>query len=81
MYRDVQASDCEVRLVSPRAYEECVVFVEDEVELLLTVTDEKLDGRCIVEIPGPEAAPHGWRVSLDDLRAMLDKAERLLTAK
>lgn len=77
----IKIPDCDIILASPVDYEECVVWVEHAVGLLLVITDEMRDGRCIVEIPHFEGRL-GWRIAIEDLRSLLDIAEsRLLHGK
>jgi hypothetical protein len=46
--------------------------------LFVVLTDEERDGNCIVEFPSPESGRPGWRISLMDLRSILDRAEGLM---
>ncbi|HZW06247.1 MAG TPA: hypothetical protein VFF65_03915 [Phycisphaerales bacterium] len=76
--RNIKAEECEVYLASPTKYEECVVLVESAPGLLLTLTDESRDGKCVVEFPATDEGRADWTMALNDLRAVLEKAERLL---
>lgn len=78
---EIKRDDCLVYLASPVQYDECVVVVESKHGELLVVTDEKANGQLCVEIPVLPDTHTGWRVSLDDLRAMLSQAEQLLRRK
>jgi hypothetical protein len=78
---EITRDECLVYLASPVQYDECVVVIESKHGELLVVTDEKADGQLCVEFPVLPDVHTGWRVSLEDLRAMLSKAEQLLRQK
>jgi hypothetical protein len=77
-YIPVTFSECHVYIESPVDRNECIVTIEAPPGLLLTLTDEHRDGKCVVEFLLQEHAPHSWKISLDDLRSLLNRAETLL---
>lgn len=77
-YLTIQAEDCDVIRQSPIEYEQCVVSVQTKVDVLFTITDELLDGKCVVEFPGRGEVNGPWSMTLGDLRKLLDRAEQKL---
>lgn len=74
----INVKECDVYLASPKEYDECVVLVESKAGHLFTLTDESRNGKCVAEFPAGGNGRVDWRMTLSDLREILDKAERLL---
>ena len=78
--KDIALEDCEIVLMSPVQYEECVVSVETSEALVFILSDEHRDGQCVVEFAGDDEDTIVRRVPLIALRTLLDAAERKLLA-
>ena len=75
--KEIRPDDCRVLLTSPGEYEECVVEVETEEELLFVLSDEHRTGFCVIELPG-DGEIIARKLPLAAFRALLDAAERKL---
>lgn len=78
-YTLVKPDSCDTYIASPAEHDECVWSAECDLGIIFTVTDESRNGECIVEFPSLNDEKTGWSMSLSDLRALLEAAERRLT--
>jgi hypothetical protein len=75
----IRASDCRVYLASPVDYEQCVAWVEtDPCDMLFIVSDEKLDGNCMIEFANSDIKPERWKMPVEDLLLLLAQAKHRL---
>ncbi|MCG3132762.1 MAG: hypothetical protein FLDDKLPJ_03628 [Phycisphaerae bacterium] len=75
--KEIDPKKVKIFLASPEPWEQCIVSVEDDKILWFILSDEKLNGECIVELPG-DGENIMRRIPLKLFRTLLDAAERKL---
>ena len=77
----ITVDDCTIALLSSEDYEECYVDAETPHGILFRISDEPGDKGLVFEFIEPATEEIRARVSVDDLRQLIDAACRRLVPK